>query len=60
MAFTPLFILLDFFCIFQTNLAMATLGLKENSFGKVGKMEGKGKALEGKITKCPVAAHLGN
>ena len=26
----------------------------ENSFGKIGKMEGKEKALEGKITKYPV------
>ena len=29
MASNPLFIIPDFFCIFQTNLAMATLGLKE-------------------------------
>ena len=29
MASTPLFIIPDFFFIFQTNLAMATLGLKE-------------------------------
>ena len=33
MASNPLFIIPDFFCIFQKNLAMATLGLKE----KVGK-----------------------
>ena len=26
----------------------------ENSLGKIGKMEGKEKALEGKITKYPV------
>ena len=26
----------------------------ENSFGKIGKMEGKEKALEGKITQFPV------
>ena len=31
MASNPLFIIPDFFCIFQTNLAMATLGLKEFS-----------------------------
>ena len=29
MASNPLFIIPDFFCIFQMNLAMATLGLKE-------------------------------
>ena len=29
MAFNPLFIITDFFCIFQTNFAMTTLGLKE-------------------------------
>ena len=29
MASNPLFIIPDFFCIFQTNFAMATLGLKE-------------------------------
>ena len=29
MASNPLFIIPDFFCIFQTNLAMATLGFKE-------------------------------
>ena len=29
MASNPLFIIPDFFCIFQTNSAMATLGLKE-------------------------------
>ena len=29
MASNPLFMISDFFCIFQTNLAMATLGLKE-------------------------------
>ena len=29
MASNPLFIIPDFFCIFQTNLVMATLGLKE-------------------------------
>ena len=29
MASDPLFIIPDFFCIFQTNFAMATLGLKE-------------------------------
>ena len=29
MASNPLFIITDFFCIFQTNLAMTTLGLKE-------------------------------
>ena len=29
MASNPLFIILDFFCIFQTNFAMATLSLKE-------------------------------
>ena len=28
-----------FLCIFQKNLAMATYGLKENSFGKAGKKE---------------------
>ena len=28
----------------------------ENSFGKIVKREGKGKALEGKITKYPGAA----
>ena len=39
MTSNPLFIIPDFFCIFQTNFAMATLGLKEmeNSFGKVEK-----------------------
>ena len=31
MASNPLFIIPDFFCIFQTNFAMATLGLKEFS-----------------------------
>ena len=43
MASNPLFIIPDFFCIFQMNFAMATLGLKEmeNSFGKVGKKEKK-------------------
>ena len=29
MASNPLFIMPDFFCIFQMNFAMATLGLKE-------------------------------
>ena len=29
MASNPLFTIPDFFCIFQTNLTMATLGLKE-------------------------------
>ena len=29
MASNPLFIILDFFCIFQTNFAMAMVGLKE-------------------------------
>ena len=29
MAFNPLFIIPDFFCIFSMNFAMATLGLKE-------------------------------
>ena len=29
MASNPLFLIPEFFCIFQTNLAMATLGLKE-------------------------------
>ena len=29
MASNPLFIIPDFFCIFQRNFAMATLGLKE-------------------------------
>ena len=29
MASNPLFIIPEFFCIFQMNLAMATLGLKE-------------------------------
>ena len=29
MALNPLFIIPDFFCIFQTNFAMVTLGLKE-------------------------------
>ena len=29
MAYNPLFIIPDFFCIFQTNFAMATIGLKE-------------------------------
>ena len=40
MASYPLFIISDFFCIFQMNFAMATLGLKEmgkNSFGKLRK-----------------------
>ena len=42
MAFNPLFIIPDFFCIFQTNFAMATLGLK-----KMGKflLEGREKSL---------------
>ena len=29
MAFDPLFIITDFFCIFQTNFTMTTLSLKE-------------------------------
>ena len=42
MASNPLFIIPDFFCILQTNLAMATLGLKE-----MGKLlwEGREKVL---------------
>ena len=42
MASNPLFIIPDFFCIFQTNLAMATLDLKE-----IGKFlwEGREKSL---------------
>ena len=38
MASDPLFIIPDFFCIFQTNLGMGTLGLKE-----MGKFIWKGK-----------------
>ena len=60
MASNPLFIIPDFFCIFQTNLAMATLGLKEmgkflwegrEKGKKGGKREGQGE----KIKKIAIA-----
>ena len=41
MASTPLFIIPDFFCIFQKNLAMATLGLEE-----MGKFRWEGREKE--------------
>ena len=47
MASTPLFIIPDFFfCIFQKNLAMATLGLKE-----MGKFLWEGREKGGKSRK---------
>ena len=60
MASNPLFIIVpDFFLHFPNELSYGYLrfeGNGENSFGKAGKKEGKGKALEEKITKYPVAA----
>ena len=57
MAYNPLFIIPDFFFHFHNVLCHGYLRFErkwENSFGKVMKMEGKEKALEGKITKYPV------
>ena len=52
MAFNPLFIIPDFFCIFQTNLAMATLALKE-----MGKFlwEGREKSLPSWLSQSETA-----
>ena len=57
MASNPLFILPGFFFAFSIShtLWLPRVERKwENSLGKIGKMEGKEKALEGKITKYPV------
>ena len=56
MASNPLFIIPDFFCIFQTNLAMATLGLKE-----MGKFlwEGREKSLPSWLSQFSFAKKSG-
>ena len=46
MASNPLFIITDFFCMFQKNLAMATLDLKE-----MGKFLWEGRENKEKVRK---------
>ena len=58
MASTPKMEYQVFLCIFQKNLAMATLGLKEMGkipLGRQGKRSLKGRAFSKKITKFTVA-----
>ena len=57
MVSNPLFIIPDFFCIFQTNFAMATLGLKE-----MGKFlwEGREKSLPSWLSQFSFALSLKN
>ena len=61
MASNPLFIIPDFFCIFQTNLAMATLGLKEmGKFLWEGRENGRErKGLRGKNNKMSCCCSFG-